>query len=54
MKQLLITITAVLLVGCGESWPPEPPTVAPYISIHDAADVETLKLSNNTSLLVRM
>ena len=34
MKHLLITtIAAVVLVGCGESQPPEPPD----ISIHDAA-----------------
>ena len=38
MKHLLLTtIAAVVLVGCGESQPPEPPTVkAPDISIHDA------------------
>ncbi|MDP6415796.1 MAG: hypothetical protein QGG54_12350 [Gammaproteobacteria bacterium] len=35
MKHLLLTtIAAVVLVGCGESQPPEPPD----ISIHDAAD----------------
>ena len=34
MKHLLITtIAALVLVGCGESQPPEPPD----ISIHDAA-----------------
>ena len=38
MKLLLTTIAAVLLVGCGESQPPEPPTAkAPDISIHKAA-----------------
>ena len=39
MKQILLTtIAAVLLVGCGESQPPKPPTAkAPDISIHDAA-----------------
>ncbi len=46
MKQLLITIAAVVLVGCGESQPTEPPTVAPDISIHDAArdgNIEAVK-----------
>ena len=40
MTHLLITtIAAVLLVGCGESQSPEPPTAkAPDISIHDAAE----------------
>ena len=39
MKHLLLTtIAAVLLVGCGESQSPEPPTAkAPYMSIHFAA-----------------
>ena len=39
MKHLLITtIAAVVLVGCGEAQPPEPPTAkAPDISIHKAA-----------------
>ena len=39
MKNLLITtIAAVVLVGCGESQPPEPPKgKAPDISIHKAA-----------------
>ena len=48
MKHLLLTtIAAVVLVGCGESQPPEPPTAkAPVISIHDAAEdgnVEAVK-----------
>jgi len=39
MKHLLLTtIAAVVLVGCGESQPPEPPTgKTPDISIHQAA-----------------
>jgi len=42
MKHKLITIAAVVLVGCGESQQsapaPEPPAAkAPDISIHDAA-----------------
>jgi len=48
MNHLLITtIVAVLLVGCGNSQPPEPPTAkAPDISIHEAAksgNIETVK-----------
>jgi cytohesin len=48
MKHLLLTtIAAVVLVGCGESQPPEPPKAkASDISIHDAAykgNVETVK-----------
>ena len=40
MKHILITtIVAVLLVGCGESQPPKPPTAkAPVISIQEAAE----------------
>jgi len=40
MKHLLLTtIAAVVLVGCGESQSPEPPTAeAPDISIHEAAE----------------
>jgi len=48
MKQLLITIAAVVLVGCGESQQstpaPEPQTAkAPDISIHRAADEGNLE-----------
>ena len=48
MKQpLLITITAMALVGCGTTQPTEPPTAkAPDISIHKAADdgnIEAIK-----------
>jgi predicted outer membrane protein len=48
MKHLLLTtIAAVVLVGCGESQPPEPPTAkAPAISIHEAAangNIEAVK-----------
>ena len=42
MKQLLITIAALVLVGCGESQSPEPPD----ISIYDAAtdgNIEAVK-----------
>ena len=40
MKHLLFTtIEALVLVCCGESQPPEPPTAkAPTISIHEAAE----------------
>jgi len=48
MKQLLITtVAAVVLVGCGESQSPEPPTAkAPDRSIHNAAydgNIEAVK-----------
>ena len=48
MKHLLITtIAAVVLVGCGTTQSPEPPTAkAPDISIHDAAtlgNIEAIK-----------
>ena len=48
MKHLLLTtIAAVVLVGCGESQPTEPPTAeAPRIPIVDAAmdgDIEAVK-----------
>ena len=48
MKHLLLTtIAAVVLVGCGESQPPKPPTAkAPVISIHKAAyggNIEAVK-----------
>ena len=48
MKHLLLTtIAAVVLVGCGESQSPEPPTAkAPDISIHEAAlkgNIEAVK-----------
>ena len=45
MKHLLITtIAAVVLMGCGESQPPKPPTVkVPDISIHDAAKDGNIK-----------
>ena len=42
---LLTTIAAVLVVGCGESQSPEPPTAkAPDISIHDAAKKGNLEV----------
>ena len=47
MRQLLITIAAVVLVGCGTTQQPEPPTAkAPDISIHHAAhtgNIEAVK-----------
>jgi ankyrin repeat protein len=46
-QQLLITIAAVVLVGCGTPQPTEPPTAkAPDILIHKAADdgnIEAIK-----------
>ena len=44
MKQLLTTIAAAVLVGCGESQSPEPTTAkAPDISIHDAANTGNIE-----------
>ena len=47
MKQLLLTIAAVVLVGCASTQLPESPTVkAPDISIHQAVaegDIEAVK-----------
>ena len=44
MKHILITIAAVLVVGCGESQSPEPPTAkAPDISIQKAAEEENIE-----------
>ena len=47
MKKVLITIAALVLVGCGESQSPEPPTgKVPDISIHEAAqegNIEAVK-----------
>ena len=47
MKQLLITIAALVLVGCGNSESQELPTIkAPNISIHEAAktgNIEAVK-----------
>jgi ankyrin repeat protein len=45
MKHLLLTtIATVLLVGCGESQPTEPPTAkAPDINIHKAAQVGNIE-----------
>ena len=45
MKHLLITtIAAVVLVGCGKSQPPKPPTAkAPNFSIHDAVFTENIE-----------
>ena len=46
-QQLLITIAAVVLVGCGTTQPPKPPTAkVPDISIHEAArkgNIEAVK-----------
>jgi len=63
MKQVLITIAAVVLVGCGESQQsatapevkPESATVkVPDIDIQEAAKKGDIELSNNTWLLVLM
>ena len=44
MKLLNITITVVLLVGCGKSQPPEPTTAkAPDISIHQATSAGNIE-----------
>ena len=47
MKYLITTIAALVLVGCGTTQPPEPPTAkAPDISIHEAArdgNIEAVK-----------
>ena len=47
MKYLITIIGAVVLVGCGTTQPPEPPTAkAPDISIHEAArdgNIEAVK-----------
>ena len=46
MKYLLITIAAVVLVGCGKSQPETPTVKAPGISIHNAAregNIEAIK-----------
>ena len=44
MKLLLTTVAAVVLVGCGESQPPEPPKgKAPDISIHKAVALGNIK-----------
>ena len=63
MKQVLITIASVVLVGCGESQQsatapkvkPESATVkAPDIDIQEAAKKGDIELSYNTWLLVLM
>ena len=43
MKQLLITIAAVVLVGCSESQTTELPPEPPNISIHQAAEDGNIK-----------
>ena len=43
-SQLIAIVAAVLVVGCGESQSPEPPTgKAPDISIHKAAEAGNIK-----------
>ena len=59
MKQLLLTIAAVVLVGCATTQQPEAPTAkAPDISIHDAAyegNIEAFKqhLTTETDVNVK-
>ena len=41
LTYILTTIAALVLVGCGTTQPPEPPTAkAPDISIHEAVAIE--------------
>jgi uncharacterized protein YcfL len=56
MKHLLLaTIAAVLLVGCGESQSPEPPTAkAPYISIHEGAQAGNIEAVKQHLLMAWM
>jgi len=42
MKLLITTIAAVLLVGCGESQPPEPPDISIYDAANDG-NIEAVK-----------
>ena len=42
MRQLLITIAALLLVGCGESQSPEPPDISIYDAANDG-NIEAVK-----------
>ena len=60
MKQLLITIAALVLVGCATTQQPEPPTAnAPDISIHVAViggDIKAVRhhLTAGTDVNVKM